>query len=360
MVAYIRRVVVTKKRWLDGAAFEDGVALVQALPGATAMQCAAYVGLRVRGPLGAAAAFIGFGLPSFAIMFALSALYARGADLPPVLAAFAGLRVIIVALVAYAAFAFARTTLRGPLDAALALAAAAAFFLGVHPALVIFPAAALAAVVMRGGGAASKAPSKPGRPYWRAITWTAAVALTGAAALFIFRRPLFDLTLLMWRVDVLAFGGGYGALPLLFHEVVRVRGWLNAATFMDGVALGQVTPGPIYITAAFVGYMAQGPAGAAAAAVAVFLISFLLVLAAAPYFDRLRTKPWFERALRGIVCSFVGLLASTAIRFGMEVPWDLPRVLLAVGAAVALLYRVDIVWVVLVGAALSAFAFGRG
>lgn len=164
----------------------------------------------------------------------------------------------------------------------------------------------------------------------------------------------------MARVDVLAFGGGFSALPLLFHEVVRVRGWLAGATFMDGVALGQVTPGPIYITAAFVGYMAQGPAGAAVATVAIFLISFLLVLAVTPYFDRLRAVPWFNGALRGILCSFVGLLVSTTVRFGMEVPWDAPRALLAAGALVALAYKVDILWVVLTATALSALAFRAG
>ncbi len=360
MVAYIRRLAVDKKKWLTPAALEDGVALVQALPGATAMQCAAYVGLRVRGPAGAAAAFVGFGLPAFVIMFILSALYARVGDLPAVGAAFAGLRVVIVAVVAYAAVSFARATVKNWPDASFAAAAAAAFFFGAHPVLVIFPAAALGVAVFRGGGVTAPGPAARGPQNWRAVALAGGAAVAAAAALFVWRRPLFDLALVMMRVDVLAFGGGFGALPLLFHEVVRVRGWLDAATFMDGVALGQVTPGPIYIAAAFVGYMFRGPAGAAVATVSIFIISFLAVLAAAPYFDRLRAHAWFAAALRGILCSFVGLLVSTAVRFGWAVPWDTPRALLATGAFAALFYRVDIMWVVLAATALSALAFRAG
>ena len=116
MVAYIRKMAVEQNHWLDDASFQDGVALCLTIPGATAMQTAAYVGLRSRGIAGAAACFVGFGLPAFCFMAGLSAVYARTYDLPLVLAAFQSLRAMTVAIVANAALTFGKRSLRGPAD----------------------------------------------------------------------------------------------------------------------------------------------------------------------------------------------------------------------------------------------------
>src|SRR5512137_451855 len=112
MVAYIRKMVVEQKRWLDSAVFDDGIALCQAIPGATAMQVAAYTGLRIRNASGALAAFAGFGLPAFLLMMGLSALYVSTSALPPVKALFLALQAIVVALVAYATISFGQISLK--------------------------------------------------------------------------------------------------------------------------------------------------------------------------------------------------------------------------------------------------------
>ena len=143
MVAYIRRMAVEDKGWLDDTTFRDGVALCQAIPGATAMQTSAYVGLRKRGVAGAAASFIGFGLPAFLLMMALSALYTRTHTLPPVVSAFNGLRAIIVAIVANATVSFAGSSLKNWRDVAVAALAAILFGFRVSPILVILLAAFL-------------------------------------------------------------------------------------------------------------------------------------------------------------------------------------------------------------------------
>jgi len=114
MVAYIRRLAVERRAWLTAKAFDDGVALCQVIPGATAMQTAAYVGLRARGVAGAGMSFVGFGLPAFALMLALSVMYSRAHGLPVVVSAFSGLRAVIVALVANATVSFGRSSLRIP------------------------------------------------------------------------------------------------------------------------------------------------------------------------------------------------------------------------------------------------------
>jgi chromate transporter len=171
--------------------------------------------------------------------------------------------------------------------------------------------------------------------------------------LFALNRPLFELAALMFRIDLFAFGGGFASVPLMFHEFVEVRGWLEPQKFLDGIALGQVTPGPIVITATFIGYLRHGPMGAAIATIGVFLPSFLILVGVAPFFDGLRRAAFFNAATRGILCSFVGLLLAVTIRFALNVTWDMPRILVGVAAFVALLLKVDIIWIVLLGTMIS-------
>ena len=117
--------------------------------------------------------------------------------------------------------------------------------------------------------------------------------------------------------------------------------------------LGQVTPGPIVITATFIGHLVNGPIGGLIASISIFLPSFMMVVGIVPYFDRLRSSPYFKKVITGVLCSFVGLLLTVTIRFALDIPWDVPRILLAVGAFVALILKVDILWVVLVGTGIS-------
>lgn len=125
---------------------------------------------------------------------------------------------------------------------------------------------------------------------------------------------------MMAKVDLFAFGGGYGSLPLMFNEVVTIKQWMTSQTFMDGIALGQVTPGPIVITATFVGFLQAGLPGALAATIAIFAPSLIMLTAVVPTFDRFRHNPQFQRAMHGILVSFTGLLLSVALRFGMAIP----------------------------------------
>jgi chromate transporter len=130
---------------------------------------------------------------------------------------------------------------------------------------------------------------------------------------------------------------------------------MDGQTFLNGIALGQITPGPIVITATFVGYMVCGLIGAVVATVSVFLPSFLIVIGVTPYFDKLRNSAYFCGVINAVLCSFVGLLLTVTFRFASNIPWDIPRVLLAAAAFVALLLKVEIIWIVLAGTVISAF-----
>jgi len=357
MVAYIRDLAVKKKRWLSEETFADGVALCQSIPGATAMQVAAYVGLRVRGTVGALASFTGFGMPAFVLMLVLSAVYHATRDVASVASVFRGLQVIVVALVANAVVTFGRTSLKNWRDAVLASAAAVFLVLRGSPILAIAASGAIGVWLYRGVSAPGR-PAHGGRPTEgrRTLRVLSIAILAGAAVLgllFVANRQLFNLAAVMLKVDLFAFGGGFASVPVMLNQVVHVRNWMAGKTFMDGIALGQVTPGPIVITATFVGYQIAGLLGAVIGTVAIFSPSFLMLLISVPYLDRLRGSLLFRGALRGVLASFVGLLLAVTVQFALAASWTVPAVLLALAGFVALRFRIDVLWVVLVAAGVS-------
>jgi chromate transporter len=292
MVAYIGELAVKRNKWLDQESFKKGVALAQSIPGATAMQTAAYVGLRTKGIPGALATYVGFGLPAFLFMLILSWAYSRAGTLPWVASLFMGLQVIVVAIIANATYTFGRGALKGYPDIFIALAAASGFGLGVSPFLVII-GAALAGIGLLSGKQRNESPGSQTTggsaplPFYQIFT-ICIVALAGIIFLYLVDRKLFDLALLMLKIDLFAFGGGFASIPLMLQQIVHVRGWMDSKTFMDGIALGQVTPGPIVITATFVGYLVHGHPGAVIANIAIFTPSFLLLVISTTFFDKLQ------------------------------------------------------------------------
>ena len=360
MVAYIGDLAVRKRGWLSAESFKDGVALCQTIPGATAMQSTAYVGLKAGGFRGAAAAYVGFCLPAFVVMLVLSVLYQLGNQAPLVLSLFAGLRAVVVALMANAVINFGRTTLKTWLGLPVIAGAAAALYFGVNPIYVIFAAAAAGlALPHESGNPATAAPKSSGESRQSSYLRPLVVMLAGAAvimALLVLRRDLFDLALTMLRVDLFAFGGGFAAIPLMQHEVVDVHRWIPAQSFIDGIALGQVTPGPIVITATFVGYLFAGVGGAVVATAAIFLPSFSILVLVEPYFSRFKRNRYFRRAIAGILLSFVGLILAVTVQLGASVTWEIWSIVLAVFAFAALRLKIDILWVIVAGGVVSVLA----
>jgi len=358
MVAYIKRMTVDREHWIDEKSFREGVSFCQMIPGATAMQTSAYVGLRIRGWAGALASFIGFGMPAFVIMVLLSALYVQTSTLPASLTIFRGLKVITVAIVANAAISFGRASVKTWLHCMIAMIAAGLFFMGVNPILVILLSGLIGFIFIRGEAPAPRSTEiVTFHKISSASIWLIAFAGVIFFLLYLFHREFFDLVLTMTRIDLFAFGGGFASLPLMYHEVVDVHGWLNSSTFLNGIALGQVTPGPIVITATFVGYLVYGFWGAVIATFGIFVSSFLIVIGLTPYFDRIRDSPDFYRINSGILFSFAGLLVSVTIRFAMGISWDTPSIILLTGTYAALTFGAEVLWVVLAGIVISYFLF---
>ena len=356
MVAHIRELSTRRYQWLDETDFKNGVALCQSIPGATAMQTAAYVGLRVSGISGALAAYLGFGLPAFIFMLILSIFYARFSDLPRFISLFSGLQVIVVSIILSSVYSFGRNIANNYRSLIIALLAAFIFWAGISPFIVIVGAGIAGMAISRESvsTAAIDSDRREGS-IAKQVTIILICFLSCLAALYFLNDKLFALGAVMLKIDIFAFGGGFASLPLMLHEIVTDRGWLDSKTFMDGIALGQVTPGPIVITATFVGYLVYGLSGAVVATIAIFTPSFFMLVIVAPFFDKLKNSVYFLRAIDGVFASFVGLLLYVCFKFATTVPWDIARILLGLAALAALIRKVDILYIVLAGAVISVF-----
>lgn len=185
----------------------------------------------------------------------------------------------------------------------------------------------------------------------------AGVALCLVLVPLAFAPVLAQLNLVFMKVDLMAFGGGFTTIPLIQREVVDRFGWVTTREFIDGIALGQVTPGPIVITATFVGYKAGGVLGALLGTIAVFFPSFVVLTTLAPYYDRFKRSRPIQVMVRGILAAFLGMLLLVAYHFGREalVDWKTWGVMAA--AWLALWRKVDLLLIVGVGAVLSMAIF---
>ena len=343
MVAYIRQKVVEEKRWLDKGVFNEGVAIAQAVPGATAMQVATYVGLRLRGIVGGLASFLGFSLPAFALMLFLSWLYQVNHSLPQVHHIFAGLRVAVVAIVGRAFLDFFLPIAKRVKEVLIAFMSFLLFYLGVNPFLIIFACFVLSYILFEEKGLGAE---KDTRVNYKKILALPLFPLVFLAVLYVLNREYFYLSLVMMKVDAFAFGGGYACLPLMLHQVVEKLHWMSRQVFMDGIALGQITPGPIVITATFVGFYLYGLIGAIVSTVSIFTPSFIIISVATELQQKIRHSTWFLRAKRGLIASFSGLLLFAELKFIGGVEWNVIKLFLGIALLTALLKRINILWVV--------------
>ncbi len=344
ITAHLRKQIVEKIKWLDGNTFDSGLALCQLIPGAIVMQLAAYIGLKIKGIPGAIVSFVGFGLPSFLAMFVLSVLYKHSQNISGVETVLSGLRVIIVAIVANAAYLFGKKNFTNANDWIIAIIAAGLFSTKLHPSIVLV-IAALAGLFITN--------KKLEQPIKRVATKTlkfflimiVLVAIT-SGMLYLFDKQYFTLATIMFRIDLFAFGGGLASIPTMYNELVEIFGWFDQKTFMDGVILGQVTPGSIIIAATFFGYMHFGIVGSIVATITVFTPSFLILMGIIPYFDKLKSYPQFNKVINGILCSFTGLLAVITYRFTIGIDWSPTNIVLALAAFVLLIRKVDVIWII--------------
>ncbi|HEX5094335.1 MAG TPA: chromate efflux transporter [Burkholderiales bacterium] len=356
----IQAEVQERRRWLSKERFVEGLALVQALPGATALMMCIFTGYQRAGRSGGVLAGMGFALPAFAVMLALSALHSAFGALPLMRDAFYGLGPVVLGIFAVAVWRLGRNAIKDVFSLLVCLGTVAALaFSPLGPGAIFLLAACIGVAVhhSRRAGLASSALVLALVAAERLIeAWAPGAAVAPGAA----DGSLGDIGLFFLKVGALTFGGGLTIIAFIQDQVVNQLHWTSAAEFLEGLAIGQATPGPVIMVAAFVGYKVGGVAGAAVAAGAIFLPSFLLMMSILPWLERFRALKWVKAAMRGVSPAVVGAIALTVVHLAPTAAPDVfTGALFGVTVAGLLLWRLPAIPAALGGSALGILAHTR-
>jgi chromate transporter len=360
----IKRAIVKESRWISEPEFFQGMAFCQMLPGATWVMLSTYIGYRLRGIWGAFFCAVAFVLPAFTLIVILSWIYFRWGDLWLIQSLFKGLKAIVVSLVLNAFIGFSRSILSGWKVLLIAALSFTGFILRWNIVAVFLLAAGLALLlrVTKESKRPVQAAGEDQAPRnKRDFLFLGGLALSISLMFLIsyfFHNPLFHLCMSLSKVGALAFGGGFTVIALIQYDVVEKFQWVSTKEFLDGIAMGQVTPGPVMITATFLGYKLAGLWGAVMATIAGFSPAFFIITLLMPYYDRLKRMPAVQTIEQGILGSFIGMLALVLVNFGRAALIDLPSALIFLGAFLALLKKTDLLYILLIGAVLSVLIFG--
>jgi chromate transporter len=309
LVGFIQRDLVEERRWFSAEEYRDGLALAQLAPGPLAAQLAMYLGWARGGVLGAALVGLAFVVPSFVMVLALAIAYLRFGGLAWMQGAFYGIGAAVIAIIARSAFKLTRLTLgRDVLLWALFALAALVTAWSESEVVWIFLGSGLLAVLVR-------SPRLQGRARALGLALLPPGLFAGLSG----PAPAETLWRIGWyfaEAGSFVFGSGLAIVPFLHGGVVREFGWLSERQFLDAVAVAMITPGPVVITVAFIGYLVAGPAGAAVAALGTFLPCYLFTVLPAPHFRRWSRNEGIRAFVDGVSAAATGAIAGAALVLG--------------------------------------------
>jgi len=344
LAGFMQRDLVEERRWISREDYVDGLALAQLAPGPLAAQLAMYLGYVRGGIPGASVVAVLFVLPSFLMVWGISAAYVRFGGLPWMEALFYGIGASVIGIIARSALKLTRLTLGTSrvLWAIFIVMALSTAWTGREIVWLFLLAGALTVLLSR------KSPTAAMELFAGAPATLSAVAPT-----------LPNLFWFFAKAGAFVFGSGLAIVPFLYGEVVSTHGWLDDRQFLDAVAVAMITPGPVVITVAFIGYLVSGPWGMTLAALGVFLPVYLFVVIPAPYFHRHRSLPAVKAFVDGVTAAATGAIAGAAFVLATRALVDLWTAAMAVATfAVLARFKISELW--LIGAAAAAGLAIRG
>ncbi|HEX4125348.1 MAG TPA: chromate efflux transporter [Tepidisphaeraceae bacterium] len=341
-IALMEDELVRRRKWIAPADFLDLLAVANLLPGPSSTELAIFIGYRLRGLRGLLVAGACFILPAFFLVSLLACAYVHYGKLPAVSGILYGIKPVVIAVVLQALYRLGKTALKTPELIALAALAVAAMALGAGPLEVLAGAAGVSALWLALRG------RKPPMP----LVALAAAAPSLATAAAVAAISLTGIFLVFLKIGSVVFGSGYVLLAYLQNDLVVHRHWLTSSQLLDSVAVGQVTPGPVFTTATFIGYVLAGPKGAAIATIGIFTPAFIFVALAGPLIRHLRRSRLVGALLDGLNAASLGLMAFVTWQLARSAIVDWPTLLIAVLAAILLLrFRLNSAWLIAAGAA---------
>jgi chromate transporter len=345
-IAMMEEEVVTRRAWLTREEFLDFLGATNLIPGPNSTEMAIHIGRVRAGWLGLVVAGVSFILPAALMVVALVWAYVRYGALPQIAALLYGVKPVVIVVIAQGAYRLARSAVKSAWLGVLGAMALAASALGVDPLAVLLGAGILAALVFFR--------LEQGTSRGIAAAFIALALATGSLSTPFSVAFLF---FVMLKIGATLFGGGYVLVAFLRSDLITRLHWLTQRQLLDAVAAGQITPGPLFTTATFVGYVLGGIWGAVAATIGIFLPAFVLVALSGPLVPRLRRSPLVAAALDGINVAALALMVVVSAQLARTAIVDWPTLAIGFASAVLLFrYRVNSGWLIAGGAATGALA----
>lgn len=330
-IAMIEDEVVRRRGWIDRERFLDLLGATNLIPGPNSTELAIHIGFERAGWAGLLVAGACFILPAALIVGVIAWAYVRYGSLPAFGDIMYGVQPVVIAIVAQALWGLGRTAVKSWLLGVIGALAFAAALLGIDE-LAVLAAAGLAVVIAR----RLRTPA------------LAVIPIAGPATAATF--GLWPLFLTFVKIGSVLFGSGYVLIAFLRADLVEHFHWLTESQLLDAVAVGQVTPGPVFTTATFIGYVLAGVSGAGVATLGIFLPAFIFVAASGPLVPRIRRSAVASAVLDGVNVASLALMGVVAIQLGRVAIVDIPTAALALVSTVVLVrYRPSSTWVVLAG-----------
>lgn len=343
LAGHMQQDLVDKRGWVRKEDYVEGLALAQLAPGPLAAQLAIYLGYIRTGVLGATAVGIAFVLPSFLMVWALSAAYVRYGGLPWMQGMFYGIGAAVIGIIARSAFKLTKLTLGKD-----------KLLWGIFGALAISTAWTSREIIwlfLLGGVVNLLAKALPTRVPARSTA--SMIFVPGAFTVFGAGGPLLQLFVYFAKAGLFVFGSGLAVVPFLYGGVVEGHHWLTDHQFVDAVAVAMITPGPVVITVAFIGYLVAGVGGATVAALGIFLPVYLVVVLLAPSYKRWAKNPQLNAFVRGVTAAATGAIAGAVVVLARRSVYDLPTIVICI-VSLAVLFRWKIPEPVLIACAALA------
>jgi chromate transporter len=331
-IAMMHEEFVRRRRWITEEEFLDRLGAANLIPGPSSTEMAIHIGLLKRGWRGLLIAGVCFIVPAAILVGIIAAIYVRFGELPRVVGVLFAVKPVVIAIIVQAFWTLSKTAVKSWWLGIIGVLGAVAYAFRMHELLILLGAALLASL-----------------PLWSkraAVFWIATIpAVAGASESVPVTLPRLFLTFL--KIGSVLFGSGYVLLAFLRADFVDRLHWLTQKQLLDAVAVGQITPGPVFTTATFIGYVVAGSRGAAVATLAIFLPAFVLVAISGPLVSRIRESRVASAALDGVIVASLALMGVVAWQLGRSAIVNWQTGLIAIVSAVLLLrFRTNSAWLI--------------
>ncbi len=351
LISIVENIVVERRRLLRHEEMLDGISLASMLPGPVAVNVVAYVGYRLRGGLGAAVAAFAVILPSFILITALSFVYFRWGQIPAIQKLFMGFIPAVTAIIVNTAWGMSLKSISSLREVAILFTAAFVLLTvgGFYSTFVVIVGSGLVGwflfrkeTVGTSPGKSSDRSKQKSKLRLLAVAPIFVVPLGGLQA-----GLLAKIFFTFAGMSVMLFGGGYVFVPMIQEVVVQGNNWVTQTEFIDGIAMGQITPGPILISATFIGFKVAGLAGALVATIGIFLPPAIIMVAATNVLERIKHSALIQASLRGIRPAVVGMIFTAAVVIGdtaVSHGWSL--LIFSVALIALMRFKLDVIWII--------------